>query len=97
MARGSTETPKNQDTAQSFQRTLQVGHCLIASGPAALSVGFCTVAIVTPTERIVGLTPDVAEISAKGVFSRGRQRSDRCRSTRCSIFQTSFHGGCTKK
>ena len=46
--RGSTETPKNQDTAQSFQRTLQVGHCLIASGPADLSVGFCTVAIVTP-------------------------------------------------
>ena len=44
-----TETPKNQDTAQSFQRTLQVGHCLIASGPADLSVGFCTVAIVTPT------------------------------------------------
>ena len=43
-----TETPKNQDTAQSFQRTLQVGHCLIASGPADLSVGFCTVAIVTP-------------------------------------------------
>ena len=40
---GLTETPKNQDTAQSFQRTLQVGHCLIASGPAALSVGFCTV------------------------------------------------------
>ena len=43
-----TETPKNQNTAQSFQRTLQVGHCLIASGPADLSVGFCTVAIVTP-------------------------------------------------
>ena len=36
---GLTETPKNQDTAQSFQRTLQVGHCLIASGPADLSVG----------------------------------------------------------
>ena len=45
---GLTETPKNQDTAQSFQRTLQVGHCLIASGPADLSVGFCTVTIVTP-------------------------------------------------
>ena len=42
------ETPKNQDTAQSFQRTLQAGHCLIAPGPADLSVGFCTVAIVTP-------------------------------------------------
>ena len=53
--RGSTETPKNRDTAQSFQRTLQVGHCLIASGPADLSVGFCTVAIVTPprTSRMV--------------------------------------------
>ena len=48
---GSTETPKNQDTAQSFQRTLQVGHCLIASGPAALSVGFCTVVIVTSIVR----------------------------------------------
>ena len=31
-----TETPKNQDTAQSFQQTLQVGHCLIAPGPANL-------------------------------------------------------------
>ena len=45
---GSQKPQKNQDTAQSFQRTLQVGHCLIASGPADLSVGFCTVAIVTP-------------------------------------------------
>ena len=45
---GSQKPQKNQDTVQSFQRTLQVGHCLIASGPAALSVGFCTVAIVTP-------------------------------------------------
>ena len=51
---GLTETPKNQDTAQSFQRTLQVGHCLIASGPADLSVGFCTVAIVTPIRSFSG-------------------------------------------
>ena len=54
---GLTETPKNQDTAQSFQRILQVGHYLIASGPAALSVGFCTVAIVTPTHALLDLTP----------------------------------------
>ena len=47
----AAETPKNQDTAQSFQRTLQAGHCLIAPGPADLSVGFRTVAIVTPTDR----------------------------------------------
>ena len=49
----AAETPKNQDTAQSFQRTLQVGHCLIASGPADLSVGFCTIAIVTPGSSLV--------------------------------------------
>ena len=49
---GSQKPQKNQDTAQLFQRTLQVGHCLIASGPAALSVGFCTVAIVTPITAI---------------------------------------------
>ena len=47
----AAETPKNQDTAQSFQRTLQAGHCLIAPGPADLRVGFRTVAIVTPTDR----------------------------------------------
>ena len=51
----AAETPKNQDTAQSFQRTLQVGHCLIASGPADLSVGFCTVAIVTPGRATCGV------------------------------------------
>ena len=43
----SQKPQKNRDTAQSFQRTLQAGQCLIASGPADLSVGFCTVAIVT--------------------------------------------------
>ena len=51
---GSQKPQKNQDTAQSFQRTLQVGHCLIASGPAALSVGFCTVTIVTPYKEGFG-------------------------------------------
>ena len=44
----SQKPQKNRDTAQSFQRTLQAGHCLIAPDPADLSVGFCTVAIVTP-------------------------------------------------
>ena len=42
-------------TAQSFQQTLQVGHCLIAPGPANLSVGFSplpqTTRIRKPRER----------------------------------------------
>ena len=46
---GSQKPQRIKDTTQLFQRTLHVGHCLIASGPADLSVGFCTVAIVTPS------------------------------------------------
>ena len=71
---GSQKPQKNQDTAQSFQRTLQVGHCLIASGPAALSVGFCTVAIVTPT-----LLQHVSSIEWDHVILYGQYVLDRAR------------------
>ena len=48
---GSQKPQRIGTQQQSFQRTLQAGHCLIAPGPADLSVGFRTVAIVTPIRR----------------------------------------------